>query len=102
VLETDPARARAIARRHTQIYLRLPNYTNNLRRLGYAEEDLSGSGTDRLVDDIVAWGDLDQVASRIHAHLEAGANHVSVQVLGEDPRALPMDEWQALAKHLLS
>jgi probable F420-dependent oxidoreductase len=102
VLETDPARARAIARGHTQSYLRLPNYANNLRRLGYSEEDLAGSGTDRLVDDIVAWGDLGQVRSRIRAHLEAGANHVSVQVLREDVRALPMDEWRALAKQLLT
>jgi probable F420-dependent oxidoreductase len=102
VLETNPARARAIARGHTQNYLRLPNYTNNLRKLGYSDEDLAGSGTDRLVDDIVAWGDLDQVTSRIRAHIAAGASHVSVQVLQEDLRALPMDAWKALAKELLA
>ena len=101
VLETDPIRARAIARSHTQNYLRLPNYANNLRRLGYSEQDLAGSGTDRLVDDIVAWGDLDQVTSRIRSHLEAGADHVCVQVLREDLKALPIDEWKALASHLL-
>ncbi len=102
VLEADPARARAIARGHTQTYLRLPNYTNNLRKLGYSDEDLAGSGTDRLVDDIVAWGDLDQVTSRIRAHIAAGASHVSVQVLQEDLRALPMDAWKALATELLA
>jgi probable F420-dependent oxidoreductase len=102
VLETDPGRARAIARRHTQTYLRLPNYTNNLRRLGYTEEDLAGSGTDRLVDDIVAWGDLEAVTARVRAHLEAGANHVCIQVLADDLRALPMDGWKMLAQNLLT
>jgi probable F420-dependent oxidoreductase len=101
VLETDPTRARAIARGHTKAYLRLPNYVNNLRRLGYTEEDVTGGGSDRLVDDIVAWGELDQVRSRIRGHLEAGAGHVCVQVIGEDPRALPMNEWKALAEQLL-
>ncbi|MDQ6877029.1 MAG: LLM class F420-dependent oxidoreductase [Candidatus Dormibacteraeota bacterium] len=102
VLETDPDRARAVARVHTQNYLRLPNYVNNLRRLGYSEEDVAGGGSDRLVDDVVAWGDLDAVTSRIHDHLEAGADHVSVQVIGEDLRALPVVEWRALAKRLLT
>jgi probable F420-dependent oxidoreductase len=102
VLDADPGRARAIARSHTQHYLRLPNYVNNLRRLGYTEEDVTGGGSDRLVDDVVAWGDLNAVASRICAHLEAGADHVCVQVLAEDPRALPMDQWRALAKELLA
>jgi probable F420-dependent oxidoreductase len=102
VLETDPVKARAIARGHTQNYLRLPNYANNLRRLGYTEEDLTGAGSDRLVDDVVAWGDLDQVTSRIRAHIEAGADHVCVQVLAEDVRVLPMDAWSALAERLLT
>ena len=101
VLENDAGRARAIARGHTQYYLRLTNYVNNLRRLGYTDEDVSGGGTDRLVDDIVAWGDMSAVASRIQAHFEAGADHVSVQVIGEDQRALPMKEWTALAEQLL-
>jgi probable F420-dependent oxidoreductase len=102
VLETDADRARAIARSHTQHYLRLPNYVNNLRRLGYTEEDVSGGGSDRLVDDIVAWGDMDLVSSRIQAHFVAGADHVCVQVIGEDPKALPMEEWRALAERLLA
>ena len=101
VLETDPVKARAIARGHTQNYLRLPNYVNNLRRLGYTEEDLAGAGSDRLVDDVVAWGDLEAVTSRIRAHIEAGADHVCVQVIAEDLRALPMDAWRALATKLL-
>jgi probable F420-dependent oxidoreductase len=102
VLETDADRARTIARGHTQHYLRLPNYVNNLHRLGYTEEDVTGGGSNRLVDDIVAWGDLDLVTSRIYAHFEAGADHVCVQVIAEDQRALPMEEWRALAEQLLT
>jgi probable F420-dependent oxidoreductase len=102
VLEAAADRARAIARGHTQHYLRLPNYVNNLRRLGYTEEDVTGGGSDRLVDDIVAWGDLDLVTARIRAHFEAGADHVCVQVIAEDQRALPMKEWRALAAQLLT
>jgi probable F420-dependent oxidoreductase len=101
VLETDPDRARAIARVHTQQYLRLPNYVNNLRRLGYSEKDVAGGGSDRLVDDVVAWGSLGAVTSRIQEHLEAGADHVSVQVIAEDLKALPAAEWRALAERLL-
>jgi probable F420-dependent oxidoreductase len=100
VLETNPDRARTIARVHTLYYLRLTNYVNNLRRLGYTNDDVTGAGSDRLVDDIVAWGDVDQIGSRIRAHLEAGADHVSVQVLAEDAKALPMEQWRALAKLL--
>ena len=100
VLETDPDRARTIARVHTLYYLRLTNYVNNLRRLGYTDEDVSGAGNDRLVDDIVAWGGIDDVASRIKAHLDAGADHVSLQVFAEDAKALPMQQWRALAKLL--
>jgi probable F420-dependent oxidoreductase len=102
VLEKNPQRARAIARVHTQYYLRLPNYVNNLRRLGYTDDDVTDMGTDRLVDDIVAWGDLDAVAARIGAHFEAGADHVSVQVFTEDTTTLPMKEWEALAGRLLN
>ena len=102
VLETNTDKARAIARAHTQHYLRLANYVNNLARLGYTEDDVSGAGSDRLVDDIVAWGDLDTVISRINAHFEAGADHVCVQVIAEDQRALPMDAWRALAERLLT
>lgn len=85
VLETDPAAARAIARRHMQGYLRLPNYTGNLRRLGWNEEDIDGGGSDRLVDAIVAWGTVEQIAERVRAHHDAGADTVLLQVLVADP-----------------
>ena len=97
VLETDPAAARAIAKRFMKTYLGLPNYTNNLRRVRWAEEDITGP-SDRLVDAIVAWGSMDDVVARLRAHLDAGANHVCVQVLPSEQGALPMAEWRSLAE----
>ncbi|MDF5757087.1 TIGR03620 family F420-dependent LLM class oxidoreductase [Spongiactinospora sp. TRM90649] len=84
VIETDPSAARRTARAHMEIYLGLPNYVNALRELGFDEDDLSDGGSDRLVDSIVAWGDAETVATRIHAHLDAGADHVAVQALPGD------------------
>lgn len=81
VLESDPEVARATARRTTAMYLGLPNYANNLRDLGYSEEDLADGGSDRLVDDIVAWGSPDDIRARVDAHRGAGADHVPVQPL---------------------
>ena len=99
VFETDPAKARDIARRHMATYLRLPNYTNNLKRLGWTDADIDGA-SDALVDAIVAWGTLDQITARVRAHLDAGADHVCVQVLPADQSALPMAEWRELATAL--
>ena len=81
-------------------YLALPNYTNNLRRLGWADEDLAGEGSGALVDAIVAWGDVDAVVERVRAHQAAGADHVCLQVLLPDFTAVPMAEWEALAEAL--
>ena len=101
ILETDPSAARQLARNFTERYLALENYTNNLRRLGFGDEDLAGAGSDRLVDAVVAWGSIDQVAARVRAHLDAGADHVCIQALEADPRALPQRSWRALAAALL-
>ncbi len=100
VLETDPAAAREIARQHMQVYLDLPNYANNLVRLGYDAEEISGA-SDRVVDAVVAWGDEDAVKARVQAHLDAGADHVCVQVLEADARAIPMGGWRRVADALL-
>ncbi|MEM9037319.1 MAG: LLM class F420-dependent oxidoreductase [Actinomycetota bacterium] len=100
VLETDPSTAREIARQHMKVYLDLPNYANNLVRLGYDAEEISGA-SDRVVDAIVAWGDEDAVKARVQAHLDAGADHVCVQVLEADGRAIPMEGWRRLADALL-
>jgi probable F420-dependent oxidoreductase len=102
VFETDATKAREIARAHTSRYLALPNYVNNLRRLGFGDTDLTNSGSDRLVDAIVAWGDVAAVSDRIRAHQSAGASHVCVQVLPRDSQALPVQEWRELAAALLT
>ena len=101
VLESDPVKARKIARAFLALYLTLPNYTNNFLRFGFTQEDCKGEGSDRLIDAIVAWGDVDAIRSRIHAHLAAGADHVCIQVLSADPKSLPMRDWQELAKSLV-
>jgi len=101
VLETDPAKARKIARDFLAIYLGLPNYTNNFLRLGFEESDFKDGGSDRLIDSIIAWGDLNAVRNRIRAHQTAGADHVCVQVLTANPKLLPLAEWRELAPALL-
>jgi probable F420-dependent oxidoreductase len=85
VLERDPARARAIARDHLAFYLTLPNYCDNWLRSGFEEADLADGGSDRLVDGLVAWGDEDAVRGRLEEHVAAGADHVALQPLGDDP-----------------
>ena len=98
VLETDPARARAVARQHLAMYLQAPNYTNNWLRLGFTPGDLENGGSDRLVDEVVAWGDLEAIRDRIVRHLQAGADHVCIQVATAAGRAtLPREEWRRLA-----
>ena len=82
--ETDPTRARAIARGHMKIYAGLPNYQNNLKWLGFEDADFADGGSDRLVDAIVAWGDEKAIAERIRAHHDAGADHVCIQALRAD------------------
>ncbi|GAB3287424.1 LLM class F420-dependent oxidoreductase [Parasphingorhabdus pacifica] len=99
LLQTDPVRARETARSALRHYLQLPNYLNNLRRLGFTDDDFADGGSDRLVDALVAWGDADALADRVREHCEAGADHVAVQVLGDD---LPREQWRILAPALLS
>jgi probable F420-dependent oxidoreductase len=101
VLETDPARARAVAREHLSGYLKLPNYVNNWLRSGYEPKDVTDGGSDRLVDGLIAWGDASAVADRIRAHYAAGADHVCVQVLG-GAAPVPVPEWRAIAKEVLA
>ena len=100
-LEADADVARDIARKHMSIYLTLPNYVNNLRRLGWGDDDLAGGGSDKLVDALVAWGDADAVSARVAAHHDAGADHVCIQVLEPDATALPLEQWRALAAVLV-
>ena len=100
VLETDAERARSIAREYMGYYLKLENYARNLIRLGWTEEDITGA-SDALVDAIVAWGDVEAIRRRVRQHLDAGADHVSVQPLTEDPRVIPIAQLRELAPALL-
>lgn len=99
VLETDPSRAREVARSALGMYLRAPNYVANLLRLGFTEDDIQ-QASDRLVDALVAWGDEEAIAARVAEHLSAGADHVCVQALSGDPATLPRAQWRALAPAL--
>jgi probable F420-dependent oxidoreductase len=98
---TDPDEARQIARDHMSIYLGLPNYVNNLRRFGFTDDDFADTGSDRLADALVAWGDGDTIRARVQAHLDAGADHVAVQVLKHKRTDVPLAEWRELAPALL-
>jgi probable F420-dependent oxidoreductase len=100
VLDADPERARAIGRARVQApYLGLVNYTNNLRRLGWGDDDLSGGGSDALIDALVAHGSAGQVAARLTEHIDAGADHVCLQLL-TPPDADPRDGYRQLAQAL--
>jgi probable F420-dependent oxidoreductase len=98
VIDADPERARATARQFARTYLRLPNYASNLERLGYTADDLDGEGSDRVIDAVVPHGTVAEVAAALRAHLDAGADHVCVQVLGEE--GVPRAGWTALAAEL--
>lgn len=88
MLETDPAKARAAARVHCGLSMSLPNYQNNLKWLGYEQEDFENGVSDRLVDALVAWGDEDAIRARIQAHLDAGASHVCIGPLSANPTTM--------------
>jgi probable F420-dependent oxidoreductase len=85
VLEPDRQEARDVARAALARYLALPNYTNNWLRSGFTEDDLGGGGSDRLIDALVAHGDLDAILHRVREHRDAGADHVALQILGPQP-----------------
>ncbi|WP_405614331.1 LLM class F420-dependent oxidoreductase [Streptomyces sp. NBC_00076] len=101
VLETDPTRARALAREALAMYLGLPNYTNNFLRAGFTEADLENGGSDRLIDALFAWGEDDAVRASIEAFHEAGADHVALQIIdGNSRETLPKEAWRRLASLL--
>lgn len=94
---TDRRSRLAIARRHLRFYLQLPAYRRMLTRLGFGEADLEGGGSDRLIDTLAVSSDGERVAARVRESLEAGADHVCLQVLTEERDALPLSEWRDLA-----
>jgi probable F420-dependent oxidoreductase len=90
ILETDPTAARKAARAYMKTYVpRLPNYTNNLKALGWADKEFENGCSDALVDAIVAWGSADKIRDRIDAHLKAGATHVCILPIRVDNELLP-------------
>ncbi|MFD0899116.1 LLM class F420-dependent oxidoreductase [Actinomadura sediminis] len=100
VLDADPERARAIGRAQVaNPYLKLRNYTANLERLGWAEEDIAGDGSDALIDALAPHGEPAAVAAALEAHHDAGADHVAVQLLTEDEQD-PVPGLRALAAEL--
>jgi probable F420-dependent oxidoreductase len=101
LLEEDPAEARRIARDFVAFYLTLPNYLRAWDRAGLGSEEQAEGGSDRFVDAVVAWDGPEAIAERVRAHLDAGADHVCVQLLDPDPNGLPMAGWRALAPALL-
>ncbi|GAB3146221.1 TIGR03620 family F420-dependent LLM class oxidoreductase [Amycolatopsis stemonae] len=102
LFETDATRARETARRHLHTYLTSQYNVAKFRRLGYTEADIDGGhGSDRLVDDLVYWGGLDTVAGKLRGHLDAGADHVGIQVIGVEPGTSALPHWRRLAEALL-
>jgi probable F420-dependent oxidoreductase len=89
VLTTDAEQARRVGRKTLDMYLNLTNYLNNFRRLGFSDEDVAKPGSDRLVDSVVAYGTVDAIAARLKEHLDAGADHVPVQVLTSADKLVP-------------
>ena len=95
IFETDPAKARDIARKAAQTYQRLPNYRNNWLRMGLGEADIDGDGSDTFIDATFAWGEIDAIKSRVQEHYDAGASHVCVQPIHPEGRMGDID-WRVL------
>lgn len=100
----DPTEARRTARRYLAPYLGQPNYVQSWLRQGFEDSDVAGRGSDRLIDELVAWGDLPRITQRLHRHLEAGADHVCVQMLDPEgawaDHSLPLAHWRLLGEAL--
>ena len=100
VLEADPEAARATARGYTTGYLGLPNYVENLRTLGFDDDDVEGGGSDRLVDAVVAWGDPAAIAERVRQFHDAGADHVCLQVVVDRAAGFPLGAYREIRSAL--
>jgi probable F420-dependent oxidoreductase len=99
VLDPDPDRARALGRTTVQPHFGMVNYTSNLRRLGWTDDDLSGSGSDKLIDTLVAHGSPAEIAAQLTRHLDAGADHVCLHLITEEDTD-PLPGYRALAPAL--
>jgi probable F420-dependent oxidoreductase len=99
VVDTDPVRAKGVARDYAKLYLGLRNYVSALLQFGFTEDDVANGGSDRLIDAVVPQGSAEQIAEVVRAHLDAGADHVCLQPLGEE--GIPRAGWTALANALI-
>jgi probable F420-dependent oxidoreductase len=99
VVDADPVYARGVARGFAKRHLGLRNYVRNLLRFGFTDDDLADGGSDRLIDALVPHGSAAEITEIVHAHLDAGADHVCLQPLGDD--GIPRKAWTALAKVLI-
>nr|CEL20552.1 Coenzyme F420-dependent N5,N10-methylene tetrahydromethanopterin reductase and related flavin-dependent oxidoreductases [Kibdelosporangium sp. MJ126-NF4]CTQ89463.1 Coenzyme F420-dependent N5,N10-methylene tetrahydromethanopterin reductase and related flavin-dependent oxidoreductases [Kibdelosporangium sp. MJ126-NF4] len=97
VLDSDKERVREVQRAQMGGYLQAPHQRANLLRLGFTEDDFADGGSRELLDAVIVGGDLDAIAQRVRDHLDAGANHVCLQVLTAISDELPLREWRALA-----
>ena len=95
IFETDPTKARGIARKAAQTYQGLPNYRNNWLRMGLGEADIDGDGSDTFIDATFAWGEIDAIKNRLQEHYDAGASHVCVQPIHPEGRMGDID-WRVL------
>ena len=96
LLETDAAKARAARPPGARQLLRLDNYVNNWRRLGFSDDDFAGGGSDRFIDENVAWGDEDKIRARLQEHWDAGADHICIQSISPDGARKPDEKALAL------
>jgi probable F420-dependent oxidoreductase len=97
VLEEDADSARAVARQWLGRYVQLPNYADNWVRTGFDRAEIENGGSDRLVDALVAWGDVDAIRAKVDAQHAAGADHVAIQVVTSDAAQLPREQWRRIA-----
>lgn len=100
-LTTDLEHGFEVAREATALYLQLPNYVAHFRRLGFGDADFIDGGSRALVDSLIAYGDERVIAERVSAHLDAGADHVCIQVVGQVDEALALTQWRRLAAPLI-
>ena len=107
ILESDPIKARELAKKDLSIYLDLPNYRNNLLRIGFTEDDLNEGGSDRLLDSVRPWGDLQKISKEVQGQFDAGAEQVCILLVVDQQdqhsfkNGLPIDQWRLLAEALL-
>jgi probable F420-dependent oxidoreductase len=101
LFESDPVKAREIAREHLDVYFTGKYNIAKFLRLGYTEDEIGNGGSDRIVDDLVFWGDVDTIARKLQDHVDAGADHVGIQVIGIAPGESAMPQWRQLAEALL-